>query len=86
MPLGKRDLKGVVWGVGSHEVDDKKLKNINGLLDIPPMAEDLRKLIDWTASYTLSPPGAVLRMSMSVPSALEPPKTRTAYLPGAAAN
>jgi len=86
VPLGKRDLKGVVWGVGSHEVDDKKLKNINGLLDIPPMAEDLRKLIDWTASYTLSPPGAVLRMSMSVPSALEPPKTRTAYLPGAAAN
>ena len=85
VPLGKRDLKGVVWGVGSHEVDDKKLKNINGLLDIPPMAEDLRKLIDWTASYTLSPPGAVLRMSMSVPSALEPPKTRTAYLPGAAA-
>jgi primosomal protein N' (replication factor Y) len=85
VPLGKRDLKGVVWGGGSNQVDDKKLKNINGLLDIPPISEDLRKLIDWTASYTLSPPGAVLRMSMSVPSALEPPKTRIAYLPGAAA-
>jgi len=83
VPLGKRDLKGVVWGGGSNEVDDKKLKNINGLLAIPPLSEDLRKLIDWTASYTLNPPGAVLRMSMSVPSALEPPKTRTAYLPGA---
>ncbi len=81
VPLGKRDLKGIVWGGGSNEVDDKKLKNINGLLEIPPLSEDLRKLIDWTASYTLNPPGAVLRMSMSVPSALEPPKTRTAYLP-----
>ncbi|NKB21273.1 MAG: primosomal protein N' [Alphaproteobacteria bacterium] len=85
VPLGKRDLKGVVWGNGSNEVDDKKLKNINGLLDIPPMSEDLRKLVDWTASYTLNPPGAVLRMSMSVPSALEPPKTRIGYLPGVSA-
>ncbi len=81
VPLGKRDLKGVVWGTGSNEVDARKLKNINGLLDIPPISEDLRKLVDWTASYTMNPPGAVLRMSMSVPSALDPPKTRTGYLP-----
>ena len=84
VPLGKRDLKGVVWGAGSNEVDAKKLKNINGLLDIPPISEDLRKLVDWTASYTMTRPGAVLRMSMSVPSALDPPKTRTAYLPNPA--
>ena len=81
VPLGKREVKGVVWGNSSYKVLDKKIKKINALLDIPPMAEDLRKLVDWAASYTLSQPGAVLRMSMSVPSALEPLKNRTGYLP-----
>tara|TARA_Y100001936_G_scaffold254175_1_gene326422 strand:- start:19670 stop:21814 length:2145 start_codon:yes stop_codon:yes gene_type:complete len=81
VPLGKRDVKGVVWGPGTNEVAAEKLKNINGLLDVPPMSRDLRKLVDWTSSYTLSPLGAVLRMSMSVPAALDPPKTRTGYLP-----
>src|SRR5262249_49888297 len=32
----------------------------------------LRRFVDWVATYTLSPPGAVLRMAMSAPSALEP--------------
>ncbi len=81
VPLGKRDVKGVVWGDSSFKVNDKKIKKINALLDIPPMVEHLRKLVDWAASYTLSPPGAVLKMSMSVPSALETPKNRTGYLP-----
>jgi len=80
VPLGKRDINGVVWGDSRDEVDSNKIRKINGLLDVPRMSEDLRMLIDWTASYTLSAPGAVLRMSMSVPSALEPPKTRTGFL------
>ena len=45
------------------------------------MAEGLRRLIDWVAAYTLSPPGAVLRMTLNVPSALEPPRATTAYVP-----
>ena len=81
VPLGKRDVKGVVWGNSNYKLSEKKIKKINALLDIPPVTEDLRSLVDWTASYTLSPPGAVLRMSMSVPSALEPLKSRTGYLP-----
>lgn len=81
VPLGKRDVKGVVWGNSSYKLSEKKIKKINALLDIPPVTEDLRRLVDWTASYTLSPPGAVLRMSMSVPSALEPLKNRTGYMP-----
>ena len=31
------------------------------------MTASLRRFIDWVASYTLSPPGAVLRMAMSAP-------------------
>ena len=80
VPLGKRDMNGVVWGDSRDQVDSNKIKKINGLLDIPRMSEDLRMLIDWTASYTLSAPGAVLRMSMSVPSALETPRTRVGFL------
>ena len=30
-------------------------------------------LVDWVAAYTLSPPGAVLRMAISVPAAFTPP-------------
>jgi primosomal protein N' (replication factor Y) (superfamily II helicase) len=31
------------------------------------MGEDLRRLIDWIAAYTLSPPGEVMRMALRVP-------------------
>ena len=81
VPLGNRPVKGVVWGAGSGEVADQKLKDIKEVSDLPPVAEGLRRLIDWVASYTLSPPGAVLRMTLNVPSALEPPRATTAYLP-----
>ena len=39
----------------------------------------LRRFVDWVSAYTLAPPGAVLRMAMSVPSALEAPKTEIVY-------
>ena len=81
VPLGKRDLKGVVWGAGSLEVPDQKLKDIKEVSDLPRVALPLRQLIDWVAAYTLSPPGAVLRMTLNVPSALEPLRTTTAYIP-----
>ena len=43
------------------------------------MADALRRFVDWVSAYTLAPPGAVLRMAMSVPSALEAPKTEIVY-------
>ena len=39
-------------------------------LDVPPIAEPMRRLIDWVADYYLAPPAAVLRMALSVSSAL----------------
>ena len=81
VPLGNRPVKGVVWGTGSREVPDQKLKDIKEVSDLPPVVEGLRRLIDWVAAYTLSPPGAVLRMTLNVPSALEPPRATTAYVP-----
>src|SRR4051812_6394816 len=44
------------------------------------MTASLRRFVDWVAAYTLSPPGAVLRMAMSVPAALEPPTPQAGWM------
>ena len=54
-------------------LSEGKLKNLLGTLIVPPMTGSLRRFVDWVAAYTMAPPGAVLRMAMSVPSALDPP-------------
>jgi primosomal protein N' (replication factor Y) len=79
VPLGSREVVGVVWGDASGDVDDAKLKPVAARLDAPPLPESLRKFVDWVAAYSLSPPGAVLRMTMSARGALEPPKPVRTY-------
>ena len=74
VPLGARERIGVVW----DDVPDgapsppEKLKTIIDVIDAPPMAAVTRRFVDWVANYTVSAPGAVLKMAMSVPAALEP--------------
>ncbi len=75
-PLGGRMLPAVVWGAGSGEVEDAKLKPFGRLLPAPPLPEVSRRFVDWVAGYTVHPPGAVLRMVMSVPEALAPATPR----------
>jgi len=79
VPLGRREVIGVVWGPATGEVEAAKLKSVIERLDAPSMPEPVRRLVDWVASYTVSPPGAVLRMAMSVPAALVPLPPRLAY-------
>ncbi len=82
VPLGRRAAIGVVWddGDGTAEaVAEAKLRNVSARCDVPPLSGEMRRFIDWVAGYTLSPPGAVLRMAMSVPEALEPPRPVIAY-------
>ncbi len=80
VPLGRRTVAGVVWGDGDPAgVAEARLKDVAARLDCPPMPEALRDLIDWVARYTLSPRGAVLRMAMSIPEALEPAPPRVGY-------
>ncbi|HEY4250956.1 MAG TPA: primosomal protein N' [Roseomonas sp.] len=72
VPLGKREELGVVWdGDADPGLPERKLRDIAGRLDVPPMTASLRRFVDWVAQYTLSSPGAVLRMALSSPSALE---------------
>ena len=79
VPLGARRATGVVWGPARGDVDPQKLREISTLIDLPPMPENLRLFVDWVAGYTLARLGSVLRMTMSVPRALEPPKVTTVY-------
>ena len=82
VPLGRVERIGVVWGEGEGDVEPARLKPVTAVLESPPMTESLRRLIDWAADYTLAQRGAVLRMAMSVPAAVEPPPMRTAYRRG----
>jgi primosomal protein N' (replication factor Y) (superfamily II helicase) len=79
VPLGRREMIGVVWGPGTGEVAASKLRPILAKLDAPRLPDVSRRFIDRVAAYTLAPPGAVLRMAMSVPAALEPPRPIAAW-------
>jgi primosomal protein N' (replication factor Y) len=79
VPLGKREIPGVVWGEAEGTVAPEKLKAVISSYGLPPMPEAQRKFIDWVAGYTMNPKGSVLKMSLSVPGALEKPKAVTAY-------
>jgi primosomal protein N' (replication factor Y) len=78
VPLGGRKIIGVVWDDAGEgvAVDDSRLKPVERVLPVPGLPDATRRFIDWVAGYTLSPPGAVLRMAISVREAFEPPAPR----------
>ncbi len=80
VPFGRREAIGVVWSeIASGEVPDSRLKDIQDRLEAAALPESTRRFVDWVSRYTLSPPGSVLRMAMSVTEALLPEKPRAAY-------
>lgn len=83
VPLGPRQLAGVVWEPermpSDAEVGDNRLRNLLSVYDLPPIAAPLRRLIEWTADYYLSPPAAVLRMALASASALDDRRTVIEY-------
>jgi primosomal protein N' (replication factor Y) len=81
-PLGPRQITGVVWEperLKAETVDEGRLRPLLLAYDLPPLAEPLRRLIEWTADYYLSPIAAVLRMTLASASALESGRTVTEY-------
>ncbi len=78
-PLGRRLVPGVVWDGGPGGVEADRLKPVARRFDAPAMRRTLRRFVARVANYTLSPPGSVLRMALSVPAALEPPRPRRAW-------
>lgn len=68
VPFGKQELLGVVWAVGGGgDVAAEKLRKIIKIhREYPPIAEKLRKFIDWAAWYNCAPRGAMLKMVLPV--------------------
>ncbi len=79
-PLGARNVPGVVWGAGSDDViPANKVKSVFSRYDVPPMPDAHRKFLEWAAHYTMTDLGSFLKLSLSVPSALEPPREIKAF-------
>ncbi len=78
VPLGPREVVAVVW-TENPAPDPRlhnRLKDISDKLDVPPLRDELRALIDWVANYTLSPRGMVMRMSLRMGEHLGLERTR----------
>ncbi|MEO5493409.1 MAG: primosomal protein N' [Sphingomonas sp.] len=82
-PLGPRQLLGVVWEPermkSDAEVGDNRLRNLMGVLPVPPLTDAMRRLIEWTSDYYLAAPASVARMALPSSSALEGARTVTEY-------
>jgi primosomal protein N' (replication factor Y) len=72
VPLGPRQVAGIVWDGAVEKVDAKKLRPIEQVFDCPPIDRTMRRFVDWIAQYTLSPPGMVARMLLRAPEAFDP--------------
>jgi primosomal protein N' (replication factor Y) len=78
VPLGPREVIGVVWAENANPDPrlHNRLKDIGEKLDVPPLRQELRSLVDWVASYTLSARGMVLRMTLRMGEHLGPERVR----------
>jgi primosomal protein N' (replication factor Y) len=73
IPLGTRDVVGVVWDdPPDAEIGHNRLREIAGKFEAPPLSREIRAFVDWVASYTLTARGMVLRMVLRAPGALGP--------------
>lgn len=72
VPLGPRQVAGIVWDGAVEKVDAKKLRSIEQVFDCPPIDRAMRRFVYWIAQYTLSPPGMVARMLLRAPEAFDP--------------
>jgi primosomal protein N' (replication factor Y) len=79
VPLGAREATAVVWAENPKPNPrlDNRLKDVEEKLDIPPLKDELRALVDWVANYTLSSRGMVLRMCLRMGEHLGPERERT---------
>ena len=79
VPLGPRLIQGVVWGPPKDMVAHNRLRDISYAYEVPPLSEELLKLVEWVARYTLSAPGQVLRAVLRSTEALDAPKPIVAF-------
>src|SRR3954468_19402424 len=78
VPLGPREVVAVVWAENANPDPrlHNRLKDVGEKLDVPPLKEELRSLVDWVSTYTLSARGMVLRMCLRMGENLGPERMR----------
>src|ERR1039458_10231682 len=78
VPLGPREVVAVVWAENANPDPrlHNRLKDVSEKLDVPPLKQELRTLVDWVANYTLSARGMVLRMTLRMGEHLGPERVR----------
>src|SRR5258706_86152 len=78
VPLGPREVVAVVWAENANPDPrlHNRLKDVGEKLDVPPLKEELRALVDWVANYTLSARGMVRRMCLRMGDHLGPERAR----------
>lgn len=78
VPLGPREVTAVVWAANANPDPrlHNRLKDVSDRLNVPPLRDELRTLVDWVANYTLSARGMVLRMTLRMGEHLGPERVR----------
>jgi len=78
VPLGPREVTAVVWAANANPDPrlHNRLKDVGDRLNVPPLRDELRTLVDWVANYTLSARGMVLRMTLRMGEHLGPERVR----------
>jgi len=71
VPLGRREVAGIVTDLPPAPITAIKLRPITKLFDCPLLSHELLRFIHFVADYTLTPPGQVARMVLRAPVALE---------------
>lgn len=81
-PLGPRQVLGIVWEedrLPGERVADNRLRPLLGVLPVPPLQAELRRLIEWTADYYCASLSSVARMVLSSTAALRGASTVIEY-------
>ncbi|HEY7900424.1 MAG TPA: primosomal protein N', partial [Caulobacteraceae bacterium] len=64
VPLGPRQVQGVVGEVGRRAGVNRSLKSILGKVDAPPLTVGVLEFVAWAARYGADSPGKPLAMAL----------------------
>ena len=76
VPLGPRQVIGVIWGAGRGDWDPARIRAVAKVLDVAPMRAEMREFLIRAGEYTLTPLSAMLRLATRAPGLADPPSMR----------
>lgn len=80
VPFINNTQTGIVYKIGkSSSLDEKKIKNIIEVFNLPPLKKELLQFIEWVAKYNLASLGMVLKMVLCAKGVFEDLKCNVLY-------